>query len=125
VKDFRKLEVWEKAHQLAVSAYKATASFPKEEQYGLTSQIRRAALSIPANIAEGCGRGSDSDFARFLQIAMGSGSELEYEFILARDLGCLDATQHVELEKTVQSVKQMLAALLRTLRNRPRSVDSV
>ena len=117
--------MWEKAHQLAVSAYKATASFPKEEQYGLTSQIRRAALSIPANIAEGCGRGSDSYFARFLQIAMGSGSELEYEFILARDLGCLDETQHIEIEKTVQSVKQMLAALLRTLRNKSRSVESV
>jgi hypothetical protein len=78
VKGFRDLKVWEKAHQLTLQVYKATASFPKEEMFGLTSQIRRAAASIPANIAEGCGRSGDAELGRFLQIAMGSASELEY-----------------------------------------------
>ena len=118
MKDFRSLEVWEKSHKLALAAYQVTAQFPKEEIYSLTSQIRRAATSIPANIAEGCGRGSDADFARFLQIAMGSASELEYEFLLSRDLGFIDPAIYPELEKQVQSVKQMLAALLRSIRNR-------
>jgi four helix bundle protein len=86
MKDFRQLKVWEKSHQLALSVYKATKKFPKEELYGLTSQIRRASMSIPTNIAEGCGRNTDKEFARFLQIAMGSASETEYQLILARDL---------------------------------------
>ena len=77
MKDFRQLQVWEKSHQLALGVYKATQDFPKEELYGLTSQIRRASTSIPTNIAEGCGRGTDPEFARFLQIAMGSASETE------------------------------------------------
>jgi len=78
LKDFRKLKVWEKSHDLTLAVYKATAAFPRKELYGLTSQIRRACASIPANIAEGCGRGGDPELARFLQIAMGSASELEY-----------------------------------------------
>jgi len=77
MKDFKKLKVWEKSHQLTLGVYKATRSFPKEELYGLTIQTRRASVSIPANIAEGCGRGSDAELARFFQIAMGSASELE------------------------------------------------
>lgn len=116
MQDFRKLEVWEKAHRLVLSTYQATGTFPKEEIYGLTGQIRRAAASIPANIAEGCGRNTDADFARFLQIAMGSSSELEYHLLLARDLGFLSVEMHKQLEPQVQSVKQMLSALLRTLR---------
>jgi four helix bundle protein len=115
MKDFRNLEVWEKAHQLTLAAYEVTLRFPKEEMYGLTSQIRRAATSIPSNIAEGCGRGTDADFARFLQIAMGSASELEYELLLARDLGFFQYPDHAEIERQTQSVKQMLAALLRVL----------
>ena len=86
MKNFRELKVWEKAHLLTIDIYRITATFPKEEMYGLTSQIRRASSSIPANIAEGCGRGSDNDFRRFLQIAMGSASELEYHLLLAHDL---------------------------------------
>lgn len=78
MKDFRNLKVWEKSHQLTVEIYKATEKFPKHEQYGLTSQLRRASVSVAANIAEGCGRKSDADFGRFLGIAMGSVSELEY-----------------------------------------------
>jgi four helix bundle protein len=90
VQDYRHLKVWEKAHQLTLAVYKATVPFPKDELYGLTSQIRRACTSIPANIAEGCGRDGDAEFARFLRIAMGSASELDYHLLLARDLGFLN-----------------------------------
>lgn len=115
MKDIRKLEVWEKSHQLALAIYAMTAKFPKEEFYGLTNQIRRAAVSVPTNIAEGCGRGSDADFARFLQIATGSASEVEDELMLAKDLRYIPAPLHVEIERQAQAVKQMLAAFLRTL----------
>ena len=77
MKDFRSLLVWNKSHQRVLGIYRLIAAFPKEERYGLSDQIRRAAVCIPANIAEGCGRGSDADFARLLQMAMGSASELE------------------------------------------------
>jgi len=77
MKDFRNLKAWEKAHQLTLKIYKVTEEFPREELYGLTSQIRRACVSIPTNIAEGCVRSSDADFSRFLYIALGSTSELE------------------------------------------------
>jgi four helix bundle protein len=81
MKDFRQLKVWEKSHQLALAVYKITKEFPKEELYGLTSQIRRASMSIPTTIAEGCGRNTNKEFARFLQIAMGFASETEYQLI--------------------------------------------
>jgi len=97
MKDFRELKVWEKAHQFTLVVYQATTAFPKEELFGLTSQMRRSAASIPTNIAEGCGRGSDDDFRRFLQIAMGSASELKYQLLLAHDLGYFDATEHNRL----------------------------
>lgn len=84
MRDFKKLNVWQKAHALTVHVYKATYDFPREELYGLTSQIRRASVSIPANIAEGCGRGSEADFCHFLQIAFGSASELEYHLFLPK-----------------------------------------
>ena len=93
MKDFRELKVWEKAHQLTLSVYQVSHRFPKEELYGLTSQIRRASASIPANIAEGCGKCGDAELARYLQIAMGSSSELEYHLLLARDLGYLSADE--------------------------------
>ena len=86
MQDFRDLKVWEKSHQFVLSVYGATSSFPREEMYGLTSQLRRAAVSVPTNIAEGCGRGTDADFARFLQIAMGSACEADYLLLLSRDL---------------------------------------
>ena len=79
--DYRKLVVWEKAHKLVLEVYRVTMTFPKEELFGLTSQIRRASASIPANIAEGSGRGSDAEMARFLHIALGSASELEYHLL--------------------------------------------
>jgi four helix bundle protein len=118
MKDFRQLKVWEKAHHLALEVYKATATFPKEELYGLMSQLRRASVSIPTNIAEGCGRNTDADFARFLQIAMGSASETEYEIILAFDLGFLSKGQFESLQAQAEEVKKMLASFIKTLRTR-------
>ena len=115
MKDFRELKVWEKAHRLALAVYKVTASFPDQERFGLISQTRRATVSIAANIAEGCGRGSDADFGRFLQMAMGSASEVEYLLLLARDLGYL-ARMHGELEDQTTEIKRMLAALIRRLK---------
>lgn len=117
MKDFRELKVWEKAHQLTLDVYKATVSFPKDEQYGLTSQIRRASASIPANIAEGCGRSSDAELARYLQIAMGSASELEYHLLLAHDLGYLSTSDYESLSSTTVEVKKMLASFIQKIRN--------
>ena len=90
MKNFKELNVWLKAHQLVLAVYQVTKSFPSDELFGLTSQMRRAAASIPANIAEGCGRSSDAEFARFLYISFGSASELEYHILLAHDLGMLN-----------------------------------
>ena len=115
MKDFRELKVWEKAHQLTLAVYRATIVFPKEELYGLTSQIRRACASIPANVAEGCGRGSDAEFARFLQIAMGSASELEYHLLLARDLNLLNSSDYNQLAREVTEVKRMLTSFTQKL----------
>ncbi len=117
MQDFRKLRVWLKGHELALATYRATSQFPKEELYGLTSQIRRSCVSIPANIAEGCGRDGNSDLARFLQIAMGSASELEYHFILAMDLGYLPENDYQSLSTGVSEVKQMLAVLIHKVRS--------
>ncbi|PYY21893.1 MAG: diversity-generating retroelement protein bAvd family protein [Acidobacteria bacterium] len=115
MKDFRNLEVWQKAHQLTLSAYRATRTFPSDERFGLSGQIRSAASSIPANIAEGCGRRGDAEFHRFLQIAMGSASELEYHLLLSHDLQYLDAKDHKELSDEAVRVKRMLASLIRTV----------
>ena len=87
VKDFHELKVWQKAHQLTLAVYQTTAGFPREELYGLTSQLRRASSSVGANLAEGCGRNGDAEFARFCSIAMGSASELEYHLLLV--LNCV------------------------------------
>ena len=113
MKDFRELKVWEKAHEMTLSAYQVTGSFPKHELFGLASQIRRCSSSIPANIAEGCGRLGNSELHRFLQIACGSANELEYHFLLARDLAYISASDHVLLEKQLLEVKRMLVALTR------------
>ena len=87
MRDYRDLKVWEKAHSLTIDIYKQTRGFPREEQYGLTSQARRSCISIEANLAEGCGRRSDGEMGRFVQIAMGSGAELSCHLLVARDLG--------------------------------------
>ena len=113
MKDFRRLEVWEKSHQMVLAVYRATVCFPKAEEFGLKSQLRRCAASIPANIAEGCGRNTDGDFSRFLQIAMGSATELDYHLLLAKDLKFLSPTDYDRLASDVHRVKSMLASLLR------------
>ncbi|HEV7550691.1 MAG TPA: four helix bundle protein [Candidatus Angelobacter sp.] len=113
MKDFRELKVWEKAHQLTLLAYKLTNGFPKHELFGLASQIRRCSSSIPANIAEGCGRLGNSELHRFLQIACGSANELEYHFLLARDLGFLPEPDYVSAQQQLLDVKRMLVALTR------------
>ena len=115
MQDFKKLQVWQKSHDLTLRMYELTARFPREEVYGLTNQIRRACASIPTNIAEGCGRGSSADFARFLHIAMGSVNETEYLILLARDLKYLDTGLFAGLMDTLIEVRKMLTSLLRRL----------
>jgi four helix bundle protein len=117
MKDFKTIQVWEKSHKLTLDLYQATASFPKEEQYGLTSQIRRAASSIPANIAEGVGRDTQSELARFIHIASGSASELEYHLILARDLGYISLTIYTELDSALNEIKRMLNGFEKTVQS--------
>jgi len=112
LKDFRDLRVWLKAHELTLKVYTETSSFPKEELYGLTSQIRRCSASIAANIAEGCGRRGNGEFHRFLQIAAGSASELDYHLLLANDLKFLKQTQYQELYKALLELRRMLTALI-------------
>lgn len=116
MQDFRKIKVWEKAHQLTISIYKATKPFPTEERYGITSQLRRAAMSIPTNIAEGSGRRSDKEFANFLNIALGSASEVEYLLLLAMEVGHLEPTLHGPLQGNIEEVKRMLTAFQNKLR---------
>lgn len=117
VRDFRELKVWEKAHQLTLAVYRATQGFHKEELYGLTSQIRRAAASIPANIAEGCGKGSENELARYMQIAMGSASELEYHILLAQDLEYIEPSVYQQLTANVIEVKKMLGPFIKKLKS--------
>jgi len=118
MQDFRSLQVWGKGHQLTLAVYKATASFPKDELYGLTSQIRRACASIPANIAEGCGRSGKAELGRFLQVSMGSASELDYHLLLAHDLGLLRDKEYEQLQTQAVEVKRMLSSLIVSLRRR-------
>lgn len=115
MRDFRSVDVWKKSHELMLAVYKVSAGFPSSELYGFASQARRASSSIPANIAEGCGRGSDRYFARFLQIAMGSASELEYHITLSRDLDSLDDAQQGSLEQATTEVKRMLTGFVKKL----------
>lgn len=113
MKNFRDLQVWEKAHSLTLASYKVTNEFPKQEMYGMSSQIRRCAASIPANIAEGCGKRGNGEFQRYLNIAAGSASELEYHFLLAHDLKFVNEADYRDLNDRVVEVKRMLAALAR------------
>ena len=116
MKSFRELKVWQKAHKLTLAIYAATRSFPNEELYGLTSQLRRAAASIGANIAEGWGRRSDGEICRFLQIARGSASEIEYHVLLARDLHFLGEEESADLSHDADEVQRMLTALIQGFR---------
>jgi four helix bundle protein len=112
MQDFRKLDVWRKGHALALSIYRTTTTFPAAERFGLTSQMRRAAFSVPANIAEGCGRSGNAELKQFLHMALGSASEVDYFCLLARDLGLLVPKQHEVMEARVREVKLMLAGLI-------------
>jgi four helix bundle protein len=116
MRDFRELKVWEKAHAITLEVYKNTSNFPSEEKFGLTSQLRRSAASIPANIAEGCGRQSQKELYKFMTIAAGSASETEYHLLLARDLGYLSHPQHEELSSLVTETKRMLYAFMNRLK---------
>ncbi|MDA0244660.1 MAG: four helix bundle protein [Chloroflexi bacterium] len=116
MQDFRDLQVWQKAHLLVLDIYVLCQQLPDAERYGLTSQLRRAAVSIPANIAEGRGRHTDKDFAHFLQIALGSAFEVEYYIQLAFDLNYIEAQTHQTLTEAVNEVKKLLIRFLTTLR---------
>ena len=117
MRDFRSLKVWEKSHQLTLEIYIAVREFPAGERFGLISQMQRSASSIPTNIAEGCGRGSENELRQFMQIGMGSASELEYQLMLARDLEYLPSDQYKKLDTLTVEVKRMLASFIKRLRS--------
>ena len=124
MKDFRNLRVWEKAHMLALDIYKATAQFPREEIYGLTSQIRWASLSIPANISEGCGRDSEGELLRYLKIAMGSSSELEYELLLANELEYIPDEEFELIQWRLVEVRKMLNAFIQRIKTSKKNLNA-
>src|SRR5712671_6127944 len=117
MRNYKDLVVWESAHRLTLVIYKNTRAFPNEEKFGLTSQMRRASASIAANLAEGCGRRSDGEMGRFIQIAMGSGAELSYHFLLARDLGLLEAKVYQGLDSDLGAIMRMMSSLSQTIRS--------
>lgn len=115
MQDFKKLEVWHRAYKFSLEIYKVSMSFPPEEKFGLTAQLRRAATSIPINIAEGSGKVSDKDFANFIQISIGSASEVECELMLTHDLGLLEDESYKILDKELKEIRRMLYAFRKTL----------
>ncbi|HEC65723.1 MAG TPA: four helix bundle protein [bacterium] len=116
MKDYKKLSVWSRAHKLTLEIYKATVDFPTDEKYGVTSQLRRAAVSIPTNIAEGSSRRTDKDFARFVQIAIGSSSEVDYLILLSRELNYIDELDYKLLAREIVEIRKMLIGLSKKLR---------
>ena len=123
MKDFRKLRVWEKAHGFVLLLYKETQAFPSAEQFGLTSQLRRAAVSIPSNIAEDCGRNSDSELSRFCEIAMGSASEVEYQLLLCQELGFLSEARFINLNQSLIECRKILNSFIQTLQRSERQLQ--
>ena len=117
MKDYKTLNVWKEAHELTLLVYKQSASFPKEEKYGITSQLRRSAASIPTNIAEGCGRDGDAELKRFLQIAMGSACETEYLLLLSNSLNILNGESYEILQSKITTIMKMLAAFIKKIRH--------
>ena len=113
--DFKKLEVWQIAHQLTLEVYRVTRSFPSEERFGLRNQLRRAASSVPSNIAEGCGRDTQADLRRLMGIAAGSATEMEYQLLLTRDLGYISPETHQRLDSETNRVKKMLNSYMRRI----------
>ncbi len=116
--NYRDIKVWQRAHALTLKVYKLTESFPASEVYSLASQMKRAAYSIPMNIAEGCGKSTDPDLARFMDIAAGSASELDYQFLLARDLSFIDNQAYDELSSELTEIRKMLTAFIQQIRKR-------
>jgi four helix bundle protein len=117
MRDYKKYDVWVKAHELTLFIYKnVTTSLPKNEEYALSSQIRRASCSIPLNIVEGCGRSTEKDFVRFLDIALGSVHELEYALLLVRDLGFVSNDNHLVVNEKLNEVKAKLIKLIKLIR---------
>lgn len=117
MRDFHKLIIWQRSHQLTLDVYKASKLFPKDELFGLTSQIRRAVSSISTNIAEGCGRETNKDFAHFLQISIGSASETEYQLLLAHDLEYINNDDFERLTNEIVSVRKMIIKYQSELKN--------
>ena len=115
MRDFKELIVWKKAHLLCLEVYKITNDYPNEEKFGLISQLRRASSSIPTNIAEGCGYQTQKEFGRFLRIASGSASEVEYQLLLSRDLKFVPQEKFEELTKEVIIIRKMLYKLTQSL----------
>lgn len=116
MQNYKDLKVWVKAHEFTLIIYEVSKQFPKEELYGLTSQLRRAAFSIAANIAEGCGKKTNPDFAKFLNIALGSANESEYFVLLAKDLSYIEIEKYKPLYKLINEIKAMLIVLLAKVR---------
>lgn len=113
--NFKELKVWQKSRKLVKEVYLITKKFPKEEQYGLTSQVRRAAVSIPSNIAEGCGRKTDKDTKRFFDIAQGSSFEIETQIILAHDLGFISRKETAKIWRKIEEVQKMIRGFSQSL----------
>ena len=116
MKDFHSLKVWQLSHQFTLNIYKVTAKYPKDELFALVSQMRRSSSSIPTNIAEGCGRGTEADFAHFLQIALGSASEIEYQILLSADLNYITREEESALSQDIAEIKKMLIAFILKIR---------
>lgn len=116
MRDYRNLKIWQRSHLFTLEIYRVTGKFPKDELYSLTSQVRRAAYSIPTNIAEGCGREGDAEFHRYLVIASGSASELDYQLLLSRDLNYLEPEVYETLFQELSAIRRMLNTLLQKLK---------
>ena len=119
LRNHRDLEVWKKAHALTLHLYKVSRDFPRDEMYGLTAQLRRASASIGANLAEGCGRQTDNEMARFLRITLGSASELDYHLLLSRDLGFLSDKDYDYSSKELTGLRKMLRSFLAAIEKAP------
>lgn len=116
MKDYRDLKVWQRSHAFTLTIYRITAEFPTIELYGLAGQMRRASASIPTNIAEGCGRGSDPELRRFLSIALGSACELDYQILLATDLGYIAPERSIPLSAEILELRKMLGGFVQKLK---------
>lgn len=124
VRTYRDLQVWQRSYEVCRAVYRATAGFPKSEAYGLSGQLRRAAVSVPSNIAEGMGRRTTAEFIRSLNIAYGSNCEMETQLLLAKDLGYTKASDHKKLAERTAEVERMLTGLMRSLRTNRATVKT-